>query len=165
MLRFQPGLMRAVVDFQRDDQKAPLPPPKEIFAHAEEYIAGRCHEEEERLHNINAAVLPILKKRSDDAVAALRGITQRISADASFSAANGQLENIEGAEEDLDEMYDRGVMALKRSRAQLQQKKEHNQYLRSMVQNVTQTMKRDPGNQVNGFLQEVAEKSSYYVGN
>ncbi len=155
------NMMNAVVAFQMDDRRPPLPPVEQMVGDAEARIAKR----EERLVKIEAAVTAVLEQRSAESLAALKDIISDIIADDPNGAVCPQLENARISVVDIGKIYDGLLKAVELSNVQLGQKTQQHNALQSSLQQLQYTLTRGNMSQVRGFLQECAGKGASYAAN
>lgn len=154
------SMMKAVVAYQMDDRKPPLPPVEQMIGDAKARIAKR----EERIARIEAAVMAVLEQRSVGSLTALIDILAKIIADDPNGAAPPQLENIRLAVADIGEIYESTVKAVEKSNHQLSQKAQQNLVLQGLLKQLQYTLEWGNGSsQIQGFLGECSDKGASYV--
>lgn len=154
-MRMMPG----VVAFQRDEQRAPLPPVPQMVNDAR----ARIERFEERLARVEAAVTAVLEQGSTELLDALRELKADILADDPNGAVVPQLENLSQVVVKIGPICNGAQKAVAQSNEDLARKLSQHHELQGLLRQLQQTLASGDSSRVRGFLQECSYKGASYA--
>ena len=153
------NLMNALVAYQMDDTRAPLPPVEDMLNDAEVNIARR----EERLARIEATVATTLAERSEASLNALQECLDDLMADDPNGAVRPQLANVSQMIDDIRHIYEGTRVAVVKTHEQLVQRAQQNMALHNELKNLQSQLKAGSNSQIRTFMKACAEKGASYA--